>query len=140
MDACGVHLVGSFTIPGRVFEQLARRRARWPIRWTREDLETTWLVPERLLLFVQMAEPKDEMVVSLKLDGRPLELKRAYSSVRVHGPSFVGWYADLSQIAPDREHSVELWLPLTLRPGQFQGLFFDNVETEYTDSVETIGD
>ncbi|MBX5478717.1 MAG: hypothetical protein IRZ19_06525 [Pyrinomonas methylaliphatogenes] len=140
MDACGVHMVGSFTIPGRVFEQLARRRARWPIRWTREDLETTWLVPERLLLFVQMAEPKDEMVVSLKLDGRPLELKRAYSSVRVHGPSFVGWYADLSQIAPDREHSVELWLPLTLRPGQFQGLFFDNVETEYTDSVETIGD
>ena len=122
------------SIPKRVFDQLAGRRKQWPIPWTEEDYKTTWLAPERLLLFVQIAEPSDTMAVSLKLDGKDVPLEKAYSSVRRHGPSFVGFYADVSKLEQDHEYKVELGLP-ALRPGQFQGLFFDNVETEYTGEI-----
>ncbi len=128
-------LAGRFSIPTRVFEQLHERKERWPIPWTPDDYRTTWLVPERLLLFVQMAEPDDRMQASLRLDGRDFPLQKAYSSVRPHGPSFVGFYADLSSLEPSHEYALELKLP-KLAPGRLQGVFFDNVETEYTGAIE----
>ena len=126
---------GKFSIPKRVFDQLAERRKNWPIPWTDEDRKATWLVPERLLLYVQMAEPDDRLEALLQLDGKEFPLQRAYSSIRTHRPSFVGFYADVSSLKADREYSYELRLP-KLNRGQFQGLFFDNVETEYTDAIE----
>ena len=129
---------GSFQVPARVFEQLRNRRKMWPIEWTPEDLRTTWLAPERLLLFVQIAEPDDRMHAELKLNGEVVPLTKAYSAVRPHRPTFVGFYADVSNLTADRDYRVELTLP-TLKPGQFQGLFFDNVETEYTEFVMPAG-
>ena len=61
-------------------------------------------------------------------------MRKAYTAVRVARRTFVGFYADLSLLSPDREYSFELELP-ALRPGQFQGLFFENVETEYTERI-----
>ena len=55
-DFAGGTLKGQFSIPRRIVEQLAARRKAWPIPWTPEDFRTTWLVPERLLLFVQIAK------------------------------------------------------------------------------------
>jgi len=124
---------GEFRIPARIFRQLAERRKAWPISWTPEDLLTTWLAPERLLLYVQIAEPSDKMAVALAVDGKPVELRKAYSSI-APSHAFTGWYADISAIAPDVRHSIALSLP-PLKPGQFQGVFFENVETEYTDKV-----
>jgi hypothetical protein len=124
-------MTGSFVVPDRIMQQLARRQESWPIPWTKEDYQTTWLAPERLLLFVQFAEPEDTMNPRMLLDGSPFELTRAYASVREHPESFVGFYADLSRLTPDTSHTVRLTLP-TLDPGRFQGVFFDNVETEYT--------
>jgi hypothetical protein len=126
---------GTFTVPARVLDQLAERRRRWPIPWTAQDSLTTWLVPERLLLFVQIAEPSDSMDVQVRIDGRPVDTTRAYTAVRVARRTFVGFYADVSGIEPDVEHRVELRLP-PLRPGQFQGLFFENVEPEYTPGLQ----
>jgi len=120
----------NFRIPQSVFDQLRVRRAAWPIPWTKEDLRTPWLAPERLLLFVQIAEPDEKMDVTLKIDGRAIPLTKAYSSIRPDPRSFVGFYADVSSLAPDRNYSVELTLP-RLQAGQFQGLFFENVESEY---------
>ena len=122
---------GTFRIPQRIFDQLAERRLAWPIPWTEADSLVTWLVPERLLLFVQVAEPDDSLDVEMRIDGVPVELRKAYSAVRPARRTFTGWYADVSSLEQDREHRVELSLP-TLRPGQFQGLFFENVETGYT--------
>lgn len=124
----------NFRIPQRIFEQLAARRKAWPIPWTEEDKRTPWLAPERLLLFVQIAEPDEKMEVSLRIDGGPVALTKAYSSIRREPRCFVGFYADVSSLTPDRDHAVELSLP-ELRPGQFQGLFFENVETEYPAAV-----
>lgn len=124
-------LNAKFRIPKKVFDQLKARQKAWPIPWTAEDLKTPWLGPARLLLFVQIAEPKDDMAVNLILDGKTTPLTKAYSSVRPNARSFVGFYADISTLEPDRHHEVRLDLP-SLQPGQFQGLFFENIETEYT--------
>lgn len=126
------NVTANFTVPQRVFDQLAARRKAWPIPWTGEDRRSTWLDPGRLLLFVQIAEPDDRWEASLKIDGQPVELKKAYASVRANRRTFTGFYADVSAIAPDKEHKLELVLPAGLKPGQYQGVFFENVETEYT--------
>jgi hypothetical protein len=92
------------------------------------------LAPERLLLFVQIAEPDPSWEASLAIDGRRIELRKAYSAVRTAPRTFVGFYADVSLLESGREHSLELKLP-RLRPGQLQGVFFENVETEYTEKI-----
>jgi hypothetical protein len=131
----GGAVTSAFRIPQRIFEQLDARRQAWPIPWTPEDYRSTWLVPERLLLYVQLAEPDDRWTASLQIDGRPVELHKAYASVRANRRNFVGFYADVSTLAPGQEHTLQLELPRSLQPGQFQGVFFENVETEYTSKI-----
>ena len=125
---------GEITIPKRVFDQLSARKRSWPIPWTAEDSLTTWLVPDRLLLYAQFAEPNDKWDVRLRIDGQPVEMRKAYTAVRVVPSTFVGFYADVSWLEPDRPHRFELEVP-AVRPGQFRGLFFENVEPEYTSVV-----
>jgi hypothetical protein len=132
----GGTFAATFTIPPRIFDQLAARTKAWPIPWTAEDFRTTWLAPERLLLYVQIAEPDDRMEARLRIDGRPVELRKAYSSIRVYPRAFVGFYADVSLLGAGLEHRLELDLP-PLKPGQFQGVFFENVEAEYTEEVRS---
>jgi len=124
------------TIPARVFAQLEAHRKAWPIPYTAEDLLATWLGAHRLLLFINVADPVDSVKVSLKVDGKAVEVKPAYTSVYRENErnTFVGWYADVSSLAPDQTHRFEVELP-KLAPGQFQGLFFENVETEYTKEI-----
>ena len=131
----GGAVTAPFRIPQRIFDQLDARRKAWPIPWTPEDYRSTWLVPERLLLYVQLAEPDDRWTASLQIDGRPVELHKAYASVRANRRNFVGFYADVSALAPGQEHQLQLELPRSLQPGQFQGVFFENVETEYTSKI-----
>ena len=131
----GSRVSGTIAVPRRILEQLAARRRAWPIPWTADDFRTTWLVPERLLLFAQFAEPDDKWEARLTIDGRVVELRKAYSAVRVVPRTFVGFYADLSLLEPDRAYRFELELPNGLKPGQFRGLFVENIETEFTTRV-----
>jgi len=136
----GNFVTAEFAVPKRIFAQLEARAATWSFDWTEEDLERTWLAPERLLLYLQLAEPDWLMEATMKIDGKPIEVKKAYSS-RTPGRlqfgkghnTFTGFYADVSDLKPGRRYVVEVTLPDGLKPGQFQGLFFENVETEYTD-------
>jgi hypothetical protein len=127
-------LTGIFEVPQRILNQLATRRQQWPIHWTQEDYESTWLVPERLLLFVQAVDAKDSASVMATLDDKPLAFQPAYSSSRVDSSSFVGFYTDLSRIAPDARHTIKVRIAGP-DPAQVQGIFFDNVEPELTESV-----
>ena len=127
-------LEGSFHVPQRIFDQLDTRKREWPIPWTQEDYESTWLVPERLLLFVQAADGKDSASVTATLDGNPLKVQPAYSSSRVDSPSFVGFYADLSTVAPAVQHTIKMQMK-GLEAAQPQGVFFDNVEPQLTESI-----
>ena len=76
------------------------------------------------------------MPVMLKVDGQPATLKPAYTAIYAQAVknTFVGWYADLSSLKPDVSHSFEIELP-PLAPGQFQGLFLDTIETEFTKEI-----
>ncbi len=130
----------TLTVPARVFDQLAARQRAWPVNYTEEERAATWLNADRLLLFINVAEPNDETMkpVTLQINGRTVPLKPAYSSIVRSNPrhTFVGWSADVTSLAPDVEHTFEVALP-QLAPGQFQGLFFDTVEADYTSDVVT---
>jgi hypothetical protein len=130
------------TIPARIFSQLAARARAWPVDYTAEERAAAWLNADRLLLFISVADPDDEKMpgVTLKVDGRAIDVKPAYTSIVRSNPrnTFVGWYADISSLAPDAPHAFEVELP-KLAPGQFLGLFLDTVETEYTDVLEMKG-
>jgi hypothetical protein len=122
------------TVPGRVFAQLAERRQIWPAPYTQEELLATWRGSDRLLLYVHIADPDDKWAVGLKLNGQPVEVRKAYSDVFPLGRerTFTGFYADVSNLKPDTRYVVEVTLPETLQPGQFQGLFFENVAAAFT--------
>ncbi len=137
-DFTGGSFTASFKYPEWVKNQLKERRKQWPIQWTTDDYKTTWLVPERLLLYVQIAEPKDTMKVTLTINNQVVSLTKAYSSIRPNSRSFVGWYCDISAYDAGKDHILKLNLP-TMRPGQFQGVFFENIEPGYTTTFKNIG-
>jgi hypothetical protein len=124
------------TVPARVFKQLADRKTAWPVTYTEDDLRAPWLGPWRLLLFVAVAEPLESMDIALKVDGKPADVRKAWNSVYPHSTqrTYLGSYVDLSGLKPDTPYEIEVTLP-PLRPGQFLGLFFENVEPESTDRI-----
>jgi len=127
---------GSFSVPKRIFAQLDARKKAWPIPYNEAELAATWTAPHRLLMFVNIADPKDAMEVSMKIDGKAVEVKKAYSSVYRSNPknTFLGFYVDVSNLKPEARHTVTVELP-ELQPGQFQGVFFENVEPESTQEI-----
>jgi hypothetical protein len=124
---------GRVSIPAGVFAQLAERKKSWPVSYTDDDLLAPWLGAWRLLLHIPIAEATDALDVSLKINGKPVEVRKAYNSVYPHSPgrTFIGHYADVSWLKPGTAYDIEVVLP-PLEPGRFQGVFFENVETEYT--------
>ncbi|MGA2864435.1 MAG: hypothetical protein ABSF95_08095 [Verrucomicrobiota bacterium] len=125
-------------LPARAFKQLEARRRTWPVHYTDQERLAPWLNSDRLLLFINVAEPDDEKMigVTLKVDGKPLPVKPAYSAIVRNNPqnTFLGWYADLSSLQPEVKHLFEVQLP-KLDPGQFQGLFLDTLEAESTPEI-----
>ena len=73
------------------------------------------------------------------LDGAPLALARAYNSRVAVLSCFTGFYADvtaaLGGAAAGAPRQLDVWVPPGLAPGAFQGVFFENVVTEYTDAL-----
>jgi hypothetical protein len=124
------------TVPARVFTQLAERKKSWPVTYSEDDLRAPWLGPWRLLLHIPVIEGTDAMDISLKVNGLPVEVLKGYNSVYPHSPArtFIGHYADLTKLRPDSPCDIEVMLP-TLEPGRFEGVFFENVETEYTQRI-----
>jgi hypothetical protein len=124
---------GSFIIPQRIFDQLAARKKAWPVNYTKDDLIAPWLGSDRLLLLVSIADAKPSMKVEVKINGEPVEVKKAFNGIYPNSgdQTFIGNYIDISDLANDTKYNIEVTTP-TLEPGQFLGLYFDNIETEYT--------
>jgi hypothetical protein len=124
------------SVPSRVFAQLAERKKTWPVSYSEDDLRAPWLGPWRLLLHIPIFEGTDDMNVSLRINGLPVDVLKAYGSVYPHSPqrTFLGHYADLSRLRPDSPCDIEVSLP-SLEPGRFEGAFFENVEPEYTQRI-----
>ena len=138
---------GTFSIPQRIFTQLGNRQAAWPVPYTTTDLTAPWTAPYRLLLFIHIADAQVKMAVSAKINGSPVTVKKGYNGG--YGDSydwtFQGYYIDVSNLLPDTPYQIEVTMPVmpftsadpntNFPNAQFQGLFFDNVETEYTQSI-----
>jgi hypothetical protein len=48
----------------------------------------------------------------------------------------LGFFTDISSLAPDQPHRIRLTLPKGLKPGQFQGIFIDHAENELTSELK----
>ncbi len=154
-DFTGSVVESTFTIPKRIFAQLQDRKKQWPVPYTDDDRIAPWVDNSRLLLFVQIAEPyideeysvkrgdKDVTLrrrvpyrnddVTIEIDGEPIEVGEGYNGVYPYVTrTSMGMYVDISNLQPEREYRVKVALPKGLRPGQFQGLFFEHVENEFT--------
>lgn len=117
--------------------RVTERQKKWSVSYSEEELFATWRGSDRLPLYVHIADSEDKWTLALKVNGQPIEVKKAYSDVFPLGRdcTFTGFYADLSSLKPDTRHEVAVTVPDTLQPGQFQGLFFENVEAEFTDEL-----
>jgi len=73
----------------------------------RKIIRPRGLVPERLLLFAQIAEPNDEMAIKMEMDGSPLTLTRIFLGTRAS--CIVSWVV----CGPFRNRSREDALDLT---------------------------
>ena len=130
----GGRVTGTITIPPVVTAQLAARRSAWPIPWTADDYRTTWLAPERLMLWAPFASADDTWEARLTIDDRPVELRKAYTAIQVERSTFTGFFADLSLLDAGRPYRFTLDLPRT-KPGQFLGLYLENIEPVYAPAV-----
>lgn len=158
-DFCDTNVNAEFIIPKRIFEQMKKHKKQWPIQYTPDDLIAPWIDCSRLLLYVQIADPyldkevtekrgeqevkvtrkkpirKDDLYI--EIDGKPAAVKEAYNGVYPYVErTAIGMYVDVSSLNPDVVHKIKVTLPHGLKPGQFQGIFFEHVENEYTSAVE----
>ena len=126
----GGTIAGDMHIARSTFDQLAAHRAAWPLPWTPTDSLTPWLVPGRLLLWLPINGGDDAWNATLQIDGKPVELRKAYTSIQRERSTFIGFWADISALAADQSHGFTLSLPAMAR-GQLLGVYFENVEPDY---------
>ena len=66
------------------------------------------------------------------------KIKKGYNGVYPYiRRSCMGLYAEITDLAPGVKHAIKVTLPEGLAPGQFQGLFFEHVEEEFTTELLT---
>ena len=100
--------------------------------FTEDDLIAPWLGSYRLLVYAHIAEPDEVMDLTMAINGKPIQVRKAYNSIYpTSRRTFLGSYADISSVEPGKEHVLEVVLP-PLPAGRVQGIFFENVEPEYT--------
>ncbi len=125
----------SFRVPARILEQLRRRQQQWPVPYSEDDLTATWLGSHRLLLYAQIAEPDDAQEITLTIDGKAFPVRKAYNNIYGNNKrNYLGSYIDISSLEPGREYLIEAKVP-PLAAGRFQGLFFENIEPEFTRNI-----
>ena len=137
-DNTGGSFSTTFTVPASVVAQLQQRGKDYPIPWSTasppgNDYNASWLVQTRLLAYAFIADPQDSWTVTMSLDGEPVAVTRAYNSRGRTPPvprCFLGFYADLSGLKAGTPHTLKVELP-KLPVGAFQGVFWENLVTEY---------
>ncbi|CAF3331305.1 unnamed protein product [Rotaria sp. Silwood2] len=114
-----------------LLEQLMKRQLEYPIQWTDKELnDASWLGPHRLLLFICILNPNNQWNITAQINNNSVIVHKTYNT-RDHYDQqrFIGFYLDLTNIViqPNVEYYLSLNIP-HLDPGQFQGLFLENIE------------
>jgi hypothetical protein len=114
-----------------LFEQLAKRQSEYPIEWTEKELnDASWLGPYRLLLFICIINPNDQWNITAQINNNSVIVHKGYNTRdHIDRDRFMGFYLDLTNIVtqPNIEYYLTVNLP-PLNPGQFQGVFLENIE------------
>jgi len=129
----------TFRIPAAIREQLEARAKKYPIEWTSHDLFASWLAPARLLMTIFMAKPDIKAVPQLWINGTEMPVQRASNSrdapANTSQRTFLGYFFDASSLDVEVPHSLSLFLGAEAASKEFQGLFWENVETLYTTEI-----
>eukprot|EP00040_Diaphanoeca_grandis_P027141 m.153801 g.153801 ORF g.153801 m.153801 type:complete len:1087 (-) comp30851_c1_seq1:41-3301(-) len=121
----------SFTIPSELKQQALARAKAYPVSWTDADAKATWLVQTRLLMYFFVVEPDMGTKVVAFIDENPIRISQAFNSRGLVRPkTFLGIYYDASNMTA-ATHTLALNMPAC----NFQGVFWENVETPYTSTV-----
>ena len=124
----------SFTIPSRIQKQLLNRSASYPINWTSDEYSVSWLVPDRLNIWVAFKNPINTWSLNLFVNGHEVPLVPSYNSRALpEARCFLGFFADASSVIQyDVSQVFSFKVSSTIAAGEFLGLFVDNVVPEYT--------
>lgn len=150
----GDSLEATLVIPERIINQLIERKKSWPVPYSEDDKIAPWLDPSRLLLYIQIAQPYKTVETlrgtekitrqapirkseySVIIDGRSFEVNESYNGVYpTVERSNLGVFVDISLLEPGVPHKINVKLPSGLKNGQFQGLFIDHIEDEFTKEI-----
>jgi hypothetical protein len=133
---------GAFSVPQSAIDQLKARNVSYPIIYSTDPLDTDdanlpWLAPGRLLIFVKYQRPIDDTLnITADIDGRPIMIRKAYNTIVRNPGHFIGHWADVTPfVEPGKQQTLSLQLPAQ-QPVP-DGVFFDNVETLFTDKLAT---
>ncbi len=123
-----------FAIPASVSRQVGNPHAEA----SPPPLAHLALLPsDRVLLLLRVDQADSVGRPELWIDGEHYGLRPAYAFLADNHtpPQCVGYFADLSSLAPDVDHQLTLQLP-PLLPGQFEGAFLPNTKAQLTDQWE----
>ena len=134
---------GAFTVPQNVLDQLTARNVSYPVVYNTDpqdsdDANVPWLAPGRLLVFIKYDNPIDDTLnITGDVDGRPLLVRKAYNTIVRNAGRFIGHWADVTPVVtPGKQQTLTLQLPgPPAAPAMPRGVFFDNVETVFTDKL-----
>lgn len=137
-DNTGGTFSSQFRIPEAYFAQLAARGKAYNIDWKPREYNATWLVPTRLLAYVFILEPNPNMTVAVRLNGDAAKVLPAYNSRGLpHAKTFLGFYVDMSDLKADTDYKIDVSVPRGLNASQYQGTFWQNIEDETTNVVDS---
>jgi len=125
----------SLTVSQSLLDQLTNRQVEYPIDWETTDYLRTWLVPHRLLIYINIANPDPDWAdeIQLTINNLIFPVKMAFETVHPNNDRFMGYYVDVSdELEAGVPYTVALTLPQNLHEGQFLGLFLENIEPRYT--------
>jgi hypothetical protein len=111
-------LACEFSVPLSVLDQLTARNESFPLEYdldpeARNDANTAWLAPGRLLIWVKYQGLLDHALnVSGEIDGRPLLVRKAYNSIEPIQGRFLGHFVDATpHIRFGERQTISLRLP-----------------------------
>ena len=130
----GLELRGVVSVPAAVLAQLQARAGAYPVPWEPSESAVAWLLPARLLLYVDGGEAlrRAGLALSATLDGAALSVQECWSCrTGRQDKCFQGYWMDLTgRVTAGTEHALALTLP-PLPVGDFLGVFYDHVDTVY---------
>ncbi|CAF1532190.1 unnamed protein product [Rotaria sp. Silwood1] len=124
-------LNNTIMISDLLLKQLVTRQLEYSIQWTEKELnDASWLGPHRLLLFIYILNPNDQWNITAQINNNSIIVHKSYNTHdHYYQQRFIGFYLDLTNIViqPNVQYYLSLNMP-HMQPGQFQGLFLENIE------------